>query len=252
LATAFSRFDVTFLSKMASDADVAIYSIAARLYDLALIVSQVLAMVLLPILARLHAKCPDAVSQLCKLVLRYGLIVGAPAAICMSFAAHPIIVSVFGEKFAAAGLPVQILMCATLVMSANQLMATVLLVFNLQRFDLVALTAAGLTLVIGLLLLIPALGIVGAAFAVLCGAIIQCVVRIFIIRAKLSLNIVAWDLFGPLLASMSMVTGMYLTAQTPQLVIPVGVVTYAVALRLSRSIAFSDINLVKQLVASGK
>lgn len=252
LSTVFSRIDVTFLSKMASDANVAIYSIAARLYDLALIVPGVLIMVLLPILSRLHAKNPDAVLQLCKLVLRYGLIVGAPAAICMSFAARPIITLVFGEKFAAAELPVQILMCATLVMGANQLMATVLLVFNLQRFDLVALTAGCLALVGGLLSLIPSLGINGAALAAFSGAITQCVARIFIIHAKLSLNIVVWDLFGPLLASMSMVAGMYLAAQRPLLVIPVGLITYAVALRLSRSISFSDINLVKQLVASGK
>lgn len=98
-------------------------------------------MVLLPILSRLHAKRPRSVAQLCRLVLRYGVIVGAPAAICMSFAAWPIIVSVFGEKFAAAELPVQILACATLVMVANQLMATGLLVFNLHCIDLLALTA---------------------------------------------------------------------------------------------------------------
>jgi alpha-L-arabinofuranosidase len=98
-------------------------------------------MVLLPILSRLHAKRRRSVAQLCRLVLRYGVIVGAPAAICMSFAAWPIIVSVFGEKFAAAELPDQILACATLVMTGNQVMATGLLVFNLHRIDLPALTA---------------------------------------------------------------------------------------------------------------
>jgi hypothetical protein len=59
----------------------------------------------------------------------------------MSFAARLIIVPVFGEKFAAAELPGQILMCATLVMAANRLMANVRLVFNLRSFELLALTA---------------------------------------------------------------------------------------------------------------
>jgi alpha-L-arabinofuranosidase len=109
----------------------------ARLYVLARIVL----MVSLPILSRLDAKRPGWVSQLCRRVLRDSLIVGATAAICMSFAARLIIVPVFGEKFAAAELPGQILMCATLVMAANQLMAVVRLVFNLRRFDLLAVTA---------------------------------------------------------------------------------------------------------------
>ncbi len=252
LSTAFSRFDVTFLSKLASHTDVAVYSIAARLYDLALIVPGMLMAVLLPILSRLHAESPDAVSDLCRLVLRYGLIVGMPAAICISFAVPPIIGSVFGEKFAAAGLPVQILMCATLVMAAGQLMATVLLVFDLQRFDLPCLTAGCLTLVIGLLLLIPPLGIAGAALAALCGAITQCVARILIIHNKIGHYVRFRDLNGPLLAGVSMVAAMYLAARTPLLVIPIGLAAYVVVLRLSRSMSSNDINSVKLLLAGNR
>jgi O-antigen/teichoic acid export membrane protein len=250
LSTAFSRFDVTFLSKLASDADVAVYSIAARLYDLALIVPGILMAVLLPILSRLHAGTPAAVSELCRLVLRYGLIFGMPAAICISFAARPIIGAVFGEKFAAAELPVQILMCATLVMAANQLMATVLLVFDLQRFDLPCLTAGCLALVVGLLVLIPALGIAGAALAALCGAMTQCVVRILIIHNKIGFSIRFRDLNGPLLAGVSMIAAMYLAAGTPVLVVPIGLVAYVAVLRLSRSMSSNDINSVKLLLAS--
>ena len=250
LSTAFSRFDVTFLSKLASDTDVAVYSIAARLYDLALIVPGMLVAVLLPILSRLHAESPDAVSELCRLVLRYGLIVGVPAVISISFAAPPIIRSVFGEKFAAAELPAQILMCATLVMAVSQLLATVLLVFDLQRFDVPCLTAGCLTLVIGLMFLIPALGIAGAALAVLCGAITQCVVRILIIHNKIGHSIRFRDLNGPLLAGVSMVAAMYLVAaRTPLLVIPIGLAAYVVVLRLSRSMSSNDIKSVKLLLA---
>jgi O-antigen/teichoic acid export membrane protein len=252
LATVFSRFDVTFLSKLASDTDVAVYSIAARLYDLALIVPGMLMAVLLPILSRLHAESPGAVSELSRLVLRYGLIVGMPAAICISFVAPSLIGSVFGEKFAAAQLPVQILMCATLVMAAGQLMATVLVVFDLQRFDLPCLTIGCLTLLIGLLLLIPPLGIAGAALAALCGAITQCVARILIVHNKIGDYVRFRDLHGPLLAGVSMVAAMDLAARTPLLVIPIGLAAYVVVLHLSRSMSSNDINSVKLLLAGNK
>jgi O-antigen/teichoic acid export membrane protein len=249
LATAFSRIDITFLSKLTTAADVAVYSIAARLYDLALMVPASIMIVLLPILSRFHAQSPQVLSQIFRLVLRYGLILGVPTAVCVSFAARPIVVSVFGEKFAAAELPVQILMCATVVMAANQLMATVLLVFNLQRFDLGCLTAGCLTLVVGLLSLIPVLGVTGAALAALSGAIAQCVARILIVRKKTGLQIGWYDLIGPLLAGASMIAAMYCATRLPLLVIPIGLMVYVVALRVSHSTSSDDINAVRLLFA---
>jgi O-antigen/teichoic acid export membrane protein len=248
LSTGFSRLDIIFLSKLTMVGNVAIYSVAARIYELAQMVPAVLMLALLPTLSRIANQSRDSVSQICFLALRYGVILGLPAAVLCSYAVRSMIIMIFGEPFAAAEGPTQVLLITTLVMGANQLMATMLLVFNLQWKDLQCLAVGVLALIIALLSLIPLLGLVGAAFAVLCGAMVQLLARLLIVR-KIGIRVRTRDLFVPALAGGLMIATIHLANSAPMFAAAAGLLVYIAALGLSHIVSRDDLIAVRRLIA---
>jgi len=250
LSAAFSRLDVALLPLMTGLGDVAVYSIAARLYDLVLMAPAFVIIALMPALSRLQAEGEGRMQELARLVLRYGLILGVPAAIAGAYVAEPTLGVVFGERYTAAAEPFRLLLAATLIMALNQLSSCVLLVLDLQQLELPSLAAGCATLVVGLALLVPLTGIAGAAAAVLVGALVQVVVRSAFLRRS-GIVVSAADVSAPLAGGATMLAILLLGASKPTFAVPAALLTYAIMLFWLHGIRPGDAAALRGFFATG-
>ncbi|MGH6858386.1 MAG: polysaccharide biosynthesis C-terminal domain-containing protein, partial [Methylocella sp.] len=251
-SAAFSRFDIIFLSKLATARDVATYAVATRLFEVALMLPSILMVVLLPVFMRLFTRNRTLLEVFFRLVLRYGFVLGLPLAVIAAAASRQIVVGLFGEGFAAAILPLQLLMFCALLMAGNQLIATLLLVFDLQRFDLYGLMAGTFVLTASLLLLIPSFGIAGAACALLLGALAQFVVRILILANRTALRLRGVDVARLIAAGGIMIATIWFAPFPPPFAGLVGLATYAIALWLLHAITAADLQTTTDIFSKSK
>lgn len=251
-SAAFSRFDIIFLSKLTTARDVATYAVATRLFEVALMLPSILMVVLLPVFMRLFTRNRTLLEEFFRLVLRYGFILGLPLAIIAAATSRQIVVGIFGEAFAAAILPLQLLMFCALLMAGNQLMATLLLVFDLQRFDLYGLMVGTCVLTASLLLLIPSFGIAGAASALLLGAFAQFVARILILASRTALRVEGVDVARLIAAGGIMIATIWFAPFPPPVAGLAGLATYGIALWFLQAITASDLQTTKDIFSKSK
>lgn len=183
LSSAFARLDLLLLGALLPAAQIAPYSVAARVYDLALMLPTVLAAALLPAATRLARDRSAALAGFCALLLRYGLLLGAAAALAGGLLAAPLIAVLFGAGFADAAPCLRLLLLAAVVTGANQVFAGLFLVRGRPALDLPCLAAGCVALAAGVAVLPPLLGLAGAAMAVLAGTLAQLGLRAWLAQA---------------------------------------------------------------------
>jgi O-antigen/teichoic acid export membrane protein len=157
------KVDSLMLSVLRPAEDLGIYAVAYRFLEQALIIPGLFLAALFPILTRLvSARAPEG-----ELVLRRAfdvlLLVAVPLAIAVFALAEPLVAVLAGESFGDAVAPLRILALALVLAFANAPFAMALVALN-ERRALIAASAAGLALNIGLnAWAIPAYGYTGAA-----------------------------------------------------------------------------------------
>ena len=167
LATLYFRQDVLLLRWLRSERETGLYSAAYRLLDMLVFLPGSLALAYLPAAAAARRESPAKFEALCRRALALTFSISVPLAVVLGFRAADVIRVLFGEQFAPAA-PAARILCWTLVFFfANPVLGNTLIAGNLQRLPAVAV---GLGVVFNAalnLVLIPRLGIVGAAWSTL-------------------------------------------------------------------------------------
>lgn len=171
------RVDILVLSAFRPDQEVGLYQAAVTLALLMVMGQSMLALVIGPQLARLHALQEQRALQR---VVAYGALTSGGLAVplfllCTVFG-RPTLALTFGPEFADAALPLAVLATGQLV---NAFTGTVSLLLNMTGHEREVFRVVGIAAGVNLLLnflLVPWLGLLGAAFSSAATSILWCLI----------------------------------------------------------------------------
>ena len=186
------RLDQLLLGGMASSAAIGLYFIAVRLSEMVAILASSIADALMPEVA---ASEVDRAERLLGRSLRLTLYTHLLALVPLWIGAPYALRYVYGAGFLGATLTLRILLIASVVLSAGGIMISGLRGFGNPGLATVARLASAVVTVISLLLLLPRLGIVGAAVASLLGYSMTMFIGLFWLLRKTKLGV--WSYLRP-------------------------------------------------------
>ena len=186
------RLDQLLLGGMASSAAIGLYFIAVRLSEMVTILASSIADALMPEVA---ASEVDRAERLLGRSLRLTLYTHLLALVPLWIGAPYALRYVYGAGFLGATLTLRILLIASVVLSAGGIMISGLRGFGNPGLATVARLASAVVTVISLLLLLPRLGIVGAAVASLLGYSMTMFIGLFWLLRKTKLGV--WSYLRP-------------------------------------------------------
>ena len=188
LSAALGRLDLLFLSKLASFSEVGVYSVAAKIYEAALMAPSVIASVLFPAFSQALNESRRSLEIMLRTSVAWVFSLALPCVIAAAILSKPLILAVFGPKYADSARVLQILIGAVVMVALNQLLTLALLADRQQRFDLYALIISAICSIGLLATLVPHRGIDGAAWAVLATMGLQLLVRYSFVRYRLKMR----------------------------------------------------------------
>lgn len=187
-AAIIARLDSLLLPLVGGLEALAIYMVAFKVYEAALMVPQSLSMALFPTIARLQAGPADAFTALMSQLLGLTLLLGLPCALLVAAFVDGPFLLVFGQGYADSVIVIRVLIFATVLVAADQIMSAAMLAAKHQNLDLAVLVTAGIGGVILLMTLIPVYGHLGAAVGVLSMISLQVTVRSTLLRRSIRLD----------------------------------------------------------------
>lgn len=171
------RLDQLMLGAMASSAAIGLYVIAVRLSEVTTMVAGALSDALLPEVAA--TRTGDGAGQLLGRSLRLTLYLHVILLVPLLVAAPFVLRKVFGESFLPAAPALRWLLIAAAVWSAGAIVISGLKGLGHPGLSTIARLASAVVTVVGLLVLLPRMGITGAAIASLIGYSVMFVVALF-------------------------------------------------------------------------
>ena len=183
------RLDQLLLGGMASSAAIGLYFIAVRLSEIIATLAGSIADALMPEVA---ASQVDRAERLLGRSLRLTLYTHLLALLPLWIGAPYVLKYVYGESFLAATSTLRILLVASVVLSSGGIMISGLRGFGHPGLATIARLASAVVTLISLLLLLPRLGIVGAAVASLLGYSIIMLLGLFCLVRKKELGVLAY------------------------------------------------------------
>jgi O-antigen/teichoic acid export membrane protein len=200
LAAVSGRIDIIALSRLSGLQVAGVYAAASRLYDASLMLPNIAALSVMPTLARLFVEDKAYFREVLVLSMRLSLGVGFAIALGVAALAEPVIHLLYRPEMAAAAAVLRWLIFCAVLVTLDQILSSTMLAAKAQAHDLGSLTIAVVVLVAGLLVLVPILGAVGAAMAVVLATACRVAYRLAWIVRLLELPHLGRDL-GRVLAS---------------------------------------------------
>lgn len=226
-----TRLDLLALSRMVGLDAVAHYAVAARLYEAALMLPTLAALVVLPALSRQfgadRAEFVANVPHVVGAILLWGLPI-----VIIGIGAMPWLIRVaFPPAFADAAPMAQVLLLAALLAALDMILASWMQAAHAQNADLRALSWALAVMVITLLVLVPWIGALGAAVAMLAQMAARVVLRAVWARRALGARGLGPVLAGTALAASVAMAALFAGGRwQPMLAIPAALIAYGVAI----------------------
>jgi len=169
------RFDTVLMSFVLTDAAVGWYNVPWTLINMILLIAQSIAIAMYPSMVRNYAEDPESLPQVVWQSIKYLLIVCLPIAVGGTILADRIIITLYEEAFANSIPVLQVILWALPSLFLLELLGRVANTLNLERpAARVNVINAGLTVILNLIL-VPTMGILGAALALLGGRTIRLV-----------------------------------------------------------------------------
>ena len=241
--------DAFLISLFLTETDLGFYSAALTITLAISLLSFAVRAAIYPVMSRYALDAPDKLALLHAKANQYLLALSLPMAAAVCLLARPIIRLIYGEAFDPAVPVLQVSVWAAVFLLVNVPNARLLLIGHRQEAA-AGLTAISMTTnVVANLILIPLLGIVGAALArVLASAAFFVSIHLYV-RANILRSPLLPLLPRPLAATALMVLAMWPARELP-LVVPllIGAVVYAGAALLLRVVPRDDLIYWRQVL----
>lgn len=165
------RIDILIVSMLRPMSEVGLYVAAHRIFEVCMKAGVVASRAVIPMLFKVNAEDMRLFARLCDVALRLFAIAGASLGLFIALAAEPLIGMIFGARYAAAALVLQVLGIALALRFIGLGLEAVLMASS-HKVKRAASLGASVTMNATLsLLLVPQVGIAGAAVARFCGGI---------------------------------------------------------------------------------
>lgn len=207
--------DVVMLGIYTDTASVGIYHPAARTAGLIRAVLIAFSGIAAPMIAELHSGSQKGeIERIYRMVTRWIVAIVMPAALFFMLLPEPVL-NLFGSRFGAGRTVLVLLTAASLMQASFGLASTVLAMTGYSRLSFINALGALLLQVVLNALLIPLMGINGAALATLIVFILLSALRIMEVHHVLTITPFSVSLWKPLVSAI--LTGMLLFALRPWL-----------------------------------
>jgi len=190
LGTALAWTDTIFIGIFKSSTDVGIYNAAYIIASALMIFWMSFGDIFYPIISELYARnAKNLIKKNFEIVSRWIFIIAFPIFLIVLLFPFPIISLIFGQDYQRAAVPLSILIIGYFFITIFGLAEQGLRTFKKTKF-LGILTLIVFLLNIGLnIILIPLMGIIGAAFATTFSLVILSLVRLYYFKRMLNFNI---------------------------------------------------------------
>lgn len=247
----YSRIDTILIKHLKGSEDVGIYSAAARVIDVVMIIPGGIYMGILPILSRAVASNDKkSIESLSRVVMKYMTYLGVFIACCLVSSSNKIIELVyFAGEYWRAVVPLQILACSA-VASFVYIVPSALLASaaSPQAGVLLSLVATVIN-VIGNIIFIPKWGVVGSSVVRAATEFIGLVLLVAYVnryvckiryRSVLAVSVVA-----------ALITSVVMTMLKSLLFVPLYMIVYVLVLYLLKGISLDEFTKLKDLLFGG-
>lgn len=232
LRTLIFTFDILLLGAMLTPWHVGIYGAAYRLIFLLVSISAALQVSYLPAIARAERSGPHEASQTAARLLELSLAVAAPLVVGGAVIAEPLLTTLFGAEYGAGANAFRVLLLSVACIFVYGAVSNLLVTYGRLRTEMWIMTGGVCLNVVLNLLLIPRLGILGAAISTAAAELMILAAGLSALRHA-GLSIREKGAVRPLLAAAVMAATIVLFGTGRPLVVQllVGAVSYAIALR---------------------
>ena len=167
------RFDTVLMSFVMTDAAVGWYNVPWMLINMVLLIAQSIAIAMYPSMVRSYAEDPGSLPQVIWQSIKYLLIICLPIAVGGTVLGDRVIVTLYGQDFVNSVPVLQVILWALPSLFLLELLGRVAETLHLERpAARINVINAVITVVLDLIL-VPTLGILGAALALVCGRTIR-------------------------------------------------------------------------------
>lgn len=252
------RFDTVLMSFVLTDAAVGWYNVPWTLINMVLLIAQSIAIAMFPSMVRSYTEKPESLPQVVWQAIKYLLIICLPIAVGGTVLADWIIITLYEETFVNSIPVLQVILWALPSLFLLELLGRVACTLHLERAAArIDVISAVITVVFNLVL-VPTLGILGAALALLGGQTIRLVQYWRLIGNE---RLVRWrwgSLLRVALAAATIGVIVFLLRQTPTFgtvdsrvgllaLIGTGAVAYVVALLASGGIERQELAFLRKM-----
>lgn len=221
-----SYFDILILGLLLSTTAVGHYGFASRMYQQLLLLVQHLATVLLPIVNEQRARGDHAVvAEYVSRRVPQGVAIAALCCVAVSVVGKAVLAVLFAGQYADAQAPFGILSVALFVGIWRRLISPVMTAYLLVWQGNVAALLAAASLVLVALLTVPAVGVAGAALAVLAASTVDLLVALRAVARRLGTDVAVSHLLLMVLGALVVAVPVF----TPSAWLPAGGLTVLTA-----------------------
>ena len=254
------RFDTVVMSFVLTDAAVGWYSVPLTLVNMMLLIAQSIAVAMFPSMVRNHGEDPSSLQNVVWQSFRYLLIICLPVVVGGTILADRIIIAFCGPEFANSIPVFRMILWALPSLFLLELLGRVACTFGLERpAAQIDVISAVLTVVVNLIL-VPPLGIMGAALALLSSRALRLVLYWELIGNDRLVGRQWMSLLRVVLAGFAMGIVVFFLARIPALaradpkaglltLLVAGVIVYPLALAVSGAVERREMVLLRRMAA---
>ena len=161
------NIDVLMLGWWRSPEEIGYYAAIQRIIQVLYILPSFLVAALFPTFARLAKSLDNSFVSVAQKALRIIYLFGVPLVVGGIILSHNIILTLFGQEYAPAIIPFQLLLFSILIMYSSHIVSNAIFAHNKQKYFVILLLLGVVGDIIANIFLIPPYGIVGSAIATL-------------------------------------------------------------------------------------
>lgn len=253
----YFNFDKIFISLITNDTNVGLYSISYSFLGFIMAAVGLISLVFFPVLSKhsFSSSLPNIYNKYLKLVL----LISVPMSLGAILLSKEIISLVFGVSYLGGDLPFKIIMFFCLIYSLNTTFNNLFSTHGYEKYFLKLLFIATISNVVLNIIIIPFLGIVGAALTTLLSEIIILIGSVIFIKRNIPGLKIIDNLIYPLFSGLLMVLGIFvIKIFTPNgflgnnfdvlIYVLFGSILYVLSILLFRVIRKEDVKEVLSLI----
>lgn len=185
----YSYSDSLLMSKMLSAKELGWWSVPYKITFAFQFIPVALSASVYPVFSSLFINQKEAIGPLFEKAWRYLFAIVFPLALGLMAVADPVVKSVFGQQYAPSIIPLRILLVSLIFGFLGFITSAVLNATNKQKTQTKLITLAlGVNIILNLILL-PRLGISGAAVSALVSSILLCLAGLYFARRQVGINL---------------------------------------------------------------